>query len=154
MAFKHQFKADLSWSKEIVQADRKTYERSHQVSIQGKSTLEISAAKAFKGDPSKYNPEDLLLSSLISCHMMSFLYVCTQNNIDILSYTDHAEAILESYPDGSGRFMSATLNPKITITDPEKVELANLLHQQAHQLCFIANSCNFPIQIIPECSVI
>jgi len=102
---KHLFKAQLNWtSKNKQEETTRFYSKSHQIQIEGKPVLDVSAAKAFKGDPALYNPEDLLLSSLVSCHMMSYLYVCSQNGIEVLNYSDNAEATLEVNPDGSGRF--------------------------------------------------
>ncbi|QSB27225.1 OsmC family protein [Flavobacterium sp. CLA17] len=152
---KHLFKAELNWtSKKEQESVSKLYNKSHQIKIEGKPVLNVSAAKAFKGDPQVYNPEDLLLSSLVSCHMMSYLYVCSQNGIEVLEYSDHAEATLEVSPDGSGRFTEVRLNPKAKISDPEQIELALGLHQKANQLCFIANSCNFPVLHEASCEVI
>src|SRR6187402_1286054 len=141
MGFKHIFKVKLNWNsiqKEAISSS-KQYHKTHQIAIEGKEILNISAAKVFKGDPSLYNPEDLLLSSLVSCHMMSYLYVCSQNGIEILEYSDNAEATLDVFPDGSGRFVEVKLNPKVTITNSSKIQLALDLHQKANQLCFVAN---------------
>ncbi|KRD62979.1 osmotically inducible protein OsmC [Flavobacterium sp. Root935] len=143
---KHLFRAALNWTSNKNQKEpvsRST--KSHQIKIEGKPILNVSAAKAFKGDPCLYNPEDLLLSSLVSCHMMSYLYVCSQNGIEVLEYSDNAEATLEVNPDGSGRFVEAILHPKVKISNSDQIELALKLHQKANQLCFIANSCNFPV---------
>ena len=151
MGFKHVFKAKLDWffsKKESVK-----YTKSHSISVDGKAVLHVSAAKAFKGDPAMYNPEDLLLSSVVSCHMMSYLYVCKQNGIDVVSYTDEAEATLEVLEDGSGRFTTIKLFPKVCISNKEKIEVAISLHKKANELCFIANSCNFPILHFPTCEV-
>lgn len=155
MAFKHLFKAKLNWTlKKEEDSTSKFYSKTHQIKIEGKPTLDVSAAKAFKGDPELYNPEDLLLSSLVSCHMMSYLYVCSQNGIEVLEYLDNAEATLEVNPNGSGRFVEVRLFPKVKILNPDKVELALELHQKANQLCFIANSCNFPVLHEANCEVI
>lgn len=144
---KHRFQAAINWTSNQNPSDstKKFYSKSHQIKIEAKPVLDISAAKAFKGDPELYNPEDLLLSSLVSCHMMSYLYVCSQNGIEVLEYSDNAEAILEVSDDGSGRFVVVRLYPKVKISNSDKIELAIELHTKANQLCFIANSCNFPI---------
>lgn len=144
---KHLFKAAINWTSKQNPPDstKRFYSKSHQIKIEGKPVLEVSAAKAFKGDPELYNPEDLLLSSLVSCHMMSYLYVCSQNGIEVLEYSDNAEATLEVSPNGSGRFVAAKLYPKVKILNPEQIQLALDLHQKANELCFIANSCNFPV---------
>lgn len=146
MKSKHLFKAEINWASiQNPESTSKFYSKSHKIKIEGKPVLDVSAAKAFKGDPELYNPEDLLLSSLVSCHMMSYLYVCAQNGIEVVAYSDNAEAILEVAPDGSGRFTEVRLNPKVKIINPDKIQEALDLHTKANQLCFIANSCNFPV---------
>ncbi|GEL11002.1 Organic hydroperoxide reductase OsmC/OhrA [Flavobacterium glycines] len=146
MAFKHLFKAKLDWN-----LTSKRYQKSHQIAIEGKKILNVSAAKVFKGDPVLHNPEDLLLSSVVSCHMMSYLYVCAQNGIEVISYKDNAEADLEVSHNGSGRFTEIRLYPKVIVKGKEKIAEALNLHKKANELCFIANSCNFPILHFPTC---
>lgn len=152
MAFKHLFKAKLNWDSKLKEPSvLKRYSKTHQIAIEGKPILEVSAAKAFKGDPNLYNPEDLLLSAVVSCHMMSYLYVCSQNGIDVIAYQDDAEADLEVSQDGSGQFVSIRLFPKVLISQKDKIKEALDLHAKANALCFIANSCNFPILHFPSC---
>ncbi|MGK0429263.1 MAG: organic hydroperoxide reductase OsmC/OhrA, partial [Psychroserpens sp.] len=76
--FKTLFKVQAKWSAKNA-LDVSVNGKTHQVFIDDKSPLTVSAAKAFKGDETKYNPEDLLLSALSSCHMMSYFYVCAQH---------------------------------------------------------------------------
>lgn len=156
MSFKHVFKAKLNWPlrEEPVLSSATKYAKSHSIGIEGKELLQVSAAKAFKGDPSLCNPEDLLLSSVVSCHMMSYLYVCQQNGIEVLSYQDDAEATLEVLDNGGGRFIEVRLFPTVIVNEKEQIELALLLHQKANELCFIANSCNFPIVHHASCEAI
>ncbi len=150
----HLFKVALNWIKKESKMDSSTriYTKSHHISIEGKPDLEVSAAKAFKGDPNLYNPEDLLLSSLTSCHMMSYLYCCAQHKIEVISYQDHSEATLQVNPDGSGKIVKVDLFPEIIISDSSQTELALSLHKKANELCFIANSCNFPVYHHAKCS--
>jgi organic hydroperoxide reductase OsmC/OhrA len=156
MGFKHLFKAKLNWFSTIKEevSTSKIYTKNHTITIEGKDILDVSAAKAFKGDPSLYNPEDLLLSSVVSCHMMSYLYVCSQNGIEVVSYTDAADATLEVLESGSGRFTQVRLYPKVIIRQKEKITEAISLHKKANELCFIANSCNFHIIHEPLCEVV
>lgn len=140
-----EFKAHLVWldnSSENV--------KNHIVHFIKDKSIQVSAAKKFKGDAALLNPEEMILSSLMSCHMMSYQYVCNQAGIKLLSYEDEASLTLELASDGSGRITKATLKPicTIAITDDELSALQ--LHDKAHQLCFIANSCNFPIDIKPS----
>lgn len=150
---KHLFKAKLNWnsiSKEVFTTSKK-YTKTHQIAIDGKEILNVSAAKAFKGDPGLYNPEDLLLSSVVSCHMMSYLYICLHNDITVVCYEDNAEGTLEVLENGSGRFVEIRLNPNVIIKEKEKIAQAISLHTKANELCFIANSCNFPILHFASC---
>lgn len=153
MPFKHLFKAAINWTSRQNPSENTSrfYSKSHKILVEGKPVLNVSAAKAFKGDPELYNPEDLLLSSLVSCHRMSYLYVCSQNGIEVLEYSDNAQAILEVAPDGSGRFTEVRLYPKVKIANADKMQEALDLHIKANQLCFIANSCNFPVLHNPTC---
>ncbi|AUS06500.1 OsmC family protein [Pseudotamlana carrageenivorans] len=144
----HKFKAHVRW--ELTEGDSTTnprnFSRKHSVTVSNKAEeLQISAAKAFRGDERCFNPEDLLLSALASCHMMSYLYVCAQHKIEVLSYSDDAEGILAVNTDGSGQFTGVHLKPVVTIKDKSQKDLALGLHEKANALCFIANSCNFPI---------
>lgn len=151
--YKHLFKAALNWmaTDKSEESNEKVYAKSHTIKIDGKDILAISAAKAFKGDPTLLNPEDLLLSALTSCHMMSYLYVCQQHDIEVLAYEDNSEAILILNADGSGRITKVVLNPVVRIKDESQKKLALQLHSQANKLCFIANSCNFEIEHYAQC---
>ncbi|SJN47746.1 OsmC family protein [Sphingobacterium sp. JB170] len=152
MSLKHVFSAALQWPTPPASTSGDKSSKTHQVSIHGKQDLNISAAKAFKGDGSLYNPEDLLLTSLMSCHMMSYLYVCGKHNIEVFSYVDNATALLETYPDGSGKIIEVRLEPHTIISDSAHIDLALSFHEQANKLCFIANSCNFTIIHTPSCA--
>lgn len=126
--------------------------KTHISKVAGKSDLQISAAREFKGEASKHNPEDLLLSALSSCHMMSYFYVCQQHDIEIIDYKDQATGTLELRDDSSGGFSQVQLNPVVTLKDPDQKEIAISLHKKAHELCFIANSVSFEVLINPQIS--
>jgi len=142
--FKKEFKVRAKWSSNDA-LDVSVNGKTHQVFIDDKPPLTISADKAFKGDMTKYNPEDLLLSALSSCHMMSYFYVCAQNDIALVDYNCEAVGVLELKPDGSGAFTSVALHLDITVSKDEMINDAVDLHKEANNLCFIANSCNFPV---------
>lgn len=124
----------------------RTYSRDHEISAPEKIIkIPASSDPAFRGDKSRYNPEELFLSSLSACHMLWYLHLCSVNDVVVLSYADHAMGIMEESKNGSGKFTSVTLRPHIRIMDESKIEVAQSLHHQANEMCFIANSCNFPI---------
>jgi organic hydroperoxide reductase OsmC/OhrA len=144
----HHYKLTLKWTgnKGSGTSGYRTYDRNHEILIEGKTTLLGSADPSFHGDKTVHNPEDLLLASLSACHMMSYLHVCIKAGIVVTDYIDNATGIMVVNPDGSGRFIEVTLNPIVTITDESQLTKANELHQEANKLCFIANSVNFPVK--------
>lgn len=134
-------------------ADYRSYERSHHIIIENKALIEGSSDPAFRGDKSRHNPEDLLLSSLSSCHMLWYLHFCSVNNVIVEAYTDCAEGIMVEEEDGRGRFTSVTLRPDVLVKSASMADLALALHQKAGEYCFIANSVNFPVGHLPRIRV-
>ncbi len=143
----HHYSTALTWTgnRGDGTARYEEYGREFTVSVDGKGILQGSADPAFRGDASLFNPEDLLLVAISSCHMLSYLALCARHRISVLAYDDDATAVMEQSADGGGRFTSATLHPRVVVQDAAHVEKAVALHERAHALCFIANSCNFPI---------
>jgi organic hydroperoxide reductase OsmC/OhrA len=150
-----EFKVKTNWSSIEKEDSFGTFSNSktHTVSIKDKASLNVSAAKEFKGDGTKHNPEDLFLSALSSCHMMSYMYLCDKNNITLLDYSDEASGTLIVNADGSGKFISIVLHPIVTIIEKNKIDLAIALHREANHLCFIANSCSVPIRHKPQIKI-
>lgn len=127
-------------------SDARAYRRDHTLSVEGKEPILCSSDPAFRGDKSKYNPEDMFVYALSSCHMLWYLHLCADAGIVVTDYIDNPEGIMvEESAEGLGRFTQVTLRPVITITDAAKEILAGQLHEKAHHKCFIANSCNFPV---------
>jgi organic hydroperoxide reductase OsmC/OhrA len=127
------------------------FERSHSIIVDNKNEILGSSDPAFRGDKTKHNPEDLLLASISSCHMLWYLHLCAMAGIIVTDYSDNATGIMMETANGGGKFTEATLNPTVTITDILLIEKANALHKKANQLCFIANSLNFPVYHKPTC---
>ncbi|MFB9054551.1 OsmC family protein [Formosa undariae] len=146
------FKIQNYWDLETAQTEKQSGGslKTHHVYLENGKEIQVSAAKPFKGDATKYNPEELLMAALSSCHFMSYIYVCEQANISILKYEDTVEGFLKLNDDGSGAFTKIILNPKVTVKTIDQIELAESLHQKAGSLCFIANSCAFDIEYKPE----
>jgi organic hydroperoxide reductase OsmC/OhrA len=119
--------------------------RTHRIEIAGKPTIEATSDPAFRGDPARHNPEDLLVASLSSCHMLWYLVLCVGRKIPILAYEDGAYGIMAETP-RPGRFVEVVLRPKVTIAKGGDKALAAKLHERAHAECFVANSVNFPVR--------
>jgi organic hydroperoxide reductase OsmC/OhrA len=124
----------------------KSYERSHEIVIEGKEIIKSSSDPAFLGDRTKHNPEELLLASISSCHMLWYLHLCSDAGIVVTNYVDNAKGIMEETTNGGGKFTSVILCPTITLKNIAEEEKANELHSKANELCFIANSLNFKVK--------
>ncbi len=155
MAHEHNYKITTEWTGNKGDGNKnvRTYDRSHTVSIQGKPELFLTTDNAAVGDKSKLNPEDLLVSAISSCHMLSYLYVCAMEGIVITSYTDQATGIMIENASGGGSFKVVSLNPVFYVADESMVEKAIELHHKAHEICYIANSVNFEVKCNPTCKV-
>lgn len=122
------------------------YSRAHEVQGTGKSSPIVgSSDPQFRGDGTRYSPEELLVASLSACHMLWYLHLCADAQIVVTAYSDEASGAMIEADDGSGYFESVTLSPEVTIADPSRVQEANELHAKAHEYCFIANSVRFPV---------
>lgn len=150
---KHNYKAIITWTGNKGEGTTRydAYERSHTLTVQNKPDLQCSSDTPFRGDGSKHNPEDMLLYSLSSCHMLWYLHLCADAGIVVTDYVDNATGTMEIPAAGGGRFTEVILYPVVTITDASRIDEANALHDNAHKECFIANSCNFPVKHQPEC---
>ncbi len=144
----HAYRARLVWDGNLGDgtADYATYGRQHRLLFDGKPSIEASADAAFRGDPARLNPEELLLAALASCHMLSYLALCARSRLRVLSYEDDAQGLMREDGRGGGRFEWVELAPRVVIDDPARIERATKLHDLAHELCFIASSCNFPVR--------
>jgi len=128
----------------------RNYKRDHEISASGKSPIPASADPAFRGDPARYNPEELLVASLSACHMLWFLHLCADAGIVVTEYHDDATGAMAETDDGGGHFTQVTLRPVVKVAGQVDPEVARRLHERAHHLCFIANSVNFPVLCEPS----
>ena len=156
MSKNHQYTITTKWTGNlgVGTKDYKNYSRNHEIMAIGKPTIPGSSDPSFRGDASRYNPEDLFVSTLASCHMLWYLHLCSVNQITVISYEDKTEGTMIEKENGSGQFESVTLYPTLTIVEKDKIELATSLHHEAHKFCFIANSVNFPVLCKPNISVV
>lgn len=121
------------------------FSRTHRIEIAGKRAIEASSDPSFRGDPTLHNPEDLLVASLSSCHMLWYLVLCTARKVPVLAYENAAYGIMAETP-RPGRFTEVVLRPRVTIAKGGDTALAAKLHERAHAECFVANSVNFPVR--------
>ena len=148
----HHYEVQIAWTGNEGEGTKtyRGYKRDHSITGPGKPPVKGSSDPAFCGDPTRYNPEELLVASLSACHMLSYLHLCAVNGIVVIEYQDDAAGVMSEDPDGSARFVEVTLHPNVTIEADSDETKALSLHEDAHHNCFIANSVNFPVKTIAQ----
>ena len=156
MSHSHHYTIQLQWTGNLGTGTSayRDYSRNHQFSAAGKPDLAGSSDPAFRGDASRWNPEDLLVASLSACHQLWYLHLCADAGVVVETYEDRAEGVMV---DGDrGHFTEVVLRPRVTLRPGSNPEKALALHHAAHEQCFIANSVNFPVRceaavvVLPE----
>jgi organic hydroperoxide reductase OsmC/OhrA len=147
MSKQHSYTSSIVWTGNRGQgtAEYRGYERTWEVRTPGKPVIQCSNDPLLRGDPSKPNPEDLLLSSLSACHMLWYLHFASEAGIVVLAYEDQPLGVGETSPNGAGRFLRATLRPSISVRRGADLARAEAIHGQIHEYCFISRSLNFPV---------
>lgn len=148
----HAYTLHLRWTGNRGEgtAAYQAYARDHEIQGTGKPVILGSSDPAFRGDPTRYNPEELFVSTLASCHMLWYLHLCSVAKIVVQDYEDQAEGIMLEEPSGKGYFQEVILRPQVRLSNPDRQAEALALHEQAHAYCFIANSVNFPVRVEPK----
>jgi organic hydroperoxide reductase OsmC/OhrA len=151
----HTYRATVRWTGDLGTgtSSYRDYSRAHAIEAPGKSPIAGSSDPAFRGDAAAWNPEELLVASLSTCHQLWYLHLAAVNGIVVKSYVDTAEGTMSEEADGGGRFTRVVLRPRVHIALGGDMAKARALHRQAHAKCFIANSVNFPVECEPEIAV-
>ncbi len=148
----HRYQVETRWTGNLGSgtSNYRAYSRNHEIFVTGKAkVIRGSSDPAFRGDASRYNPEEMLVASLSTCHMLWYLHLCSGAGIVITSYSDGASAAMTENPNGSGEFTEVVLHPQVTITEAARVPEAIAIHHMAHEMCYIARSVNFPVRCEP-----
>ncbi len=127
----------------------KSYSRDYTISVDGKADILGSSDPAFRGDPARHNPEDMLVASVSACHMLWYLHLCSVNNIVVTRYVDDAEGVMVEGKGITSKFEKIILRPHVTIKPGGDMETAASLHAVARKECFVANSLNCPVEHEP-----
>ena len=151
----HAYTITVTWSGNTGAgtASYRGYERTHTMQALGKPVVPCSSDPSFRGDRARYNPEELLVASLSSCHMLWYLHLASVAGIVVQAYEDIAEGVMVEQPGGGGAFTEVVLAPEITLAPGTDLQQARALHADAHAKCFIANSVNFPVRHEPVFTV-
>ncbi|WP_407343510.1 OsmC family protein [Pengzhenrongella phosphoraccumulans] len=157
MTATHTYTVDVTWTGagHTGTTSYTAYSRDHEVAIPGRPVLLGSADPAFRGDPTRYSPEQLFVASLSQCHMLWFLHLAARDGLVVTGYQDEAVGTMRVESAGAGQFMNVVLRPHVTVRiaapDASPVTDARLaaVHELAHEHCFVSRSVNFPVLIEP-----
>jgi organic hydroperoxide reductase OsmC/OhrA len=150
---RHSYRTSLRWTGAGARGTSgyAAYSRDHEITGEGKTEpIPGSSDPHFRGNPARYNPEELLVASLSACHMLWYLHLCAVNHVVVVDYEDHAAGTMIEADDGSGEFSGVTLRPSVTIAAGSDRDRALELHHDAARLCFIARSVRFPVNHEPR----
>jgi organic hydroperoxide reductase OsmC/OhrA len=148
----HEYRVRVDWHDDPGTVDYRSYTRDHVVSAEGKPALDGSSDRAFRGDPARWNPEELLVAALSACHLMSFLHSAAEAGIVVTAYSDSPVGRMTRDDDGGWSISSVVLHPRVTVsgdTAGPAVQDFSSLHHEAHEACFIARSVAFPVTVEP-----
>jgi organic hydroperoxide reductase OsmC/OhrA len=147
----HNYELQVEWTGNTGEGTKtyRSYTRDYTITAAGKPQILGSSDPSFRGDPSRCNPEELLVAALSGCHMLSYLHLCAVNHVTVLEYRDAASGLMDENGDGSAQFTRVTLRPMVKIAPGDDQAKAKALHASAHHLCFIARSVNFPVEVEP-----
>ena len=147
----HLYQTSLQWTGNKGQGttDYRSYDRAYEIEVENKPVIKGSSDPTFRGDRTKYNPEELLVASLSSCHLLWYLHLCVEAGVVVVDYKDKAIGKMSETETGSGKFTEVILQPEVVITAESSLEQAKKLHTKTHEFCFIANSVNFPVLCQP-----
>ncbi len=152
MTDRHEYAVTVTWTGNLGSGTTgyKHYSRDFALEAEGKAPIAGTADTVFHGSPGRWNPEEMLVAALSSCHKLSYLHLCAVNGVVVTAYVDRAEGVMRfEAATGGGQFERVVLRPVVTVTAGSDTEKAKELHERAHALCFIASSVNFEVACEP-----
>lgn len=152
----HKYEVQVTWigNGGTGTSSYRGYSRAHVITSNGKTPIEGSSDPSFRGDPTRWNPEELLLASLSACHKLWYLALCAEAGVVVAAYEDCAKGTMVEERGGAGQFTSVVLKPKVVLAAGSNIEKAQALHHVAHEKCFIARSVKFPVSHVPDITAI
>jgi organic hydroperoxide reductase OsmC/OhrA len=137
-----QHRARIHWVKETASFEYKEYNREHTWTFKNGTVVHAAAAPKFLGSEECVDPEEALVASISSCHMLTFLALCARKGVVVEKYDDDAIGYLEPNENKKLAITRTVLRPRISFApghQPAPDALAEL-HDKAHHECFVANS--------------
>ncbi|MDJ0363204.1 OsmC family protein [Rhodococcus sp. H29-C3] len=147
----HKYDVSITWTGNYGAGTKSytAYGREHEIDTLDAPTILGTSDPAFRGDPSRWNPEQLQVAALSQCHMLWYLNLAAAAGVVITAYADNALGVMTQNDTGAGQFEFATLRPRVTITADSDKQVAMRIHSDVPAKCFIARSVNFPVHHEP-----
>ncbi|MDY7544480.1 MULTISPECIES: OsmC family protein [unclassified Cryobacterium] len=144
----HTYAIELAWTGNTGQGTKniRSYSRDHDIAGDGLPSIAASSDPAFRGDPSRWNPEQLYVASIAQCHMLWYLGLAAKSGVTVVGYEDRPTGLMIEEANGAGQFDNVTLHPIVTITADSDADVAEELHHRVADYCFIARSVQTPIR--------
>ncbi|TCO64292.1 OsmC family protein [Actinocrispum wychmicini] len=151
----HTYQVTVTWTGNLGTGTSgyRDFTRDHDIATDGRPTIQASSDPNFRGDPTRWNPEQLLVGALSDCHMLWYLHLCAVAGVTVESYVDESVGTMVMEKNGAGQFSEVVLRPRVTVAGADMVDKAVELHKKAHEMCFIARSVNFPVRHEPTVDV-
>ena len=110
----HTYRTTLEWigNKGSGTSDCRAYGRDHTIHSGIKPAIAGSSDPAFRGDPGRWNPEELLLAALSACHKLAYLHLCATYGIAVTAYRDEAEGVMVEDPEGGAGSCGSCCGPR------------------------------------------
>ena len=155
----HQYSVDVTWTgaRRFGTTSFTAYGRDHELTAGDRPVILATSDPHFRGDPHRWSPEDLLVSSLAQCHMIWLLHLAARDGVALLGYADTASGTIRVEVAGQGRVTEVVLHPRVSVAtaaalpdgSPVTDEVLTRLHDEAEEHSFIARSVNFPVRVQP-----
>src|SRR5260370_16241753 len=114
-----------------------------------KPNIVVGSPPEFKGEPDVWSPQELLVGSVNTCIMLTFLSLAQARGLTPAAYESEAEGLLENV-EGKYRITEVTVRPHITVNGEAELDRAREIIERAEAESFISNSVKPPLNIIPQ----
>lgn len=123
--------------------------RRGRTSAPGKPEMDVGSPPEFKGEPGVWCPEELLVSALNACLMLTFLSLAQNKGVKPVSYESAAEGLLENV-DGKYRITEVSVQPSIVLKSQADLDATRTIMGAVEENCFISNSITAKVKLTPQ----
>jgi organic hydroperoxide reductase OsmC/OhrA len=145
--------AVVRWSRRNQVFTDGRYSRAHEWLFDGGAVVPASSSphvvRVPFSDPANVDPEEALVASVSSCHMLWFLSLAVAQGYVVDAYDDDAEGFMGDMGGGKTGVARIVLRPKVQFSGERvpDVQAVDTIHHDAHEQCFIASSLRSHIEV-------